>query len=142
MFNMDHCVYFHCLMNGSNHLQESDARPMHLCPVCLRKLHHSVGFDPVERYRNLLGFWKERQGEPEATDCLRAAQASASVTIATVFGGPRSVRAASDGHTGDSKTGGAPSTVPASANPAKEATVDSEPRLAYPVPTVYMHAEL
>ena len=22
-----------CLMNGSNHLEESDSRPMHLCPI-------------------------------------------------------------------------------------------------------------
>jgi len=38
MFGIEHCIYFHCLMNGSNHLEESDARPMHLCPVDLRKL--------------------------------------------------------------------------------------------------------
>jgi archaemetzincin len=30
MFGIAHCVYFHCLMNGSNHLAESDARPLHL----------------------------------------------------------------------------------------------------------------
>src|SRR5437762_8976062 len=45
MFGIKHGVFYHCLMNGSNHLAESDARPMHLCPVDLRKLHHSVGFD-------------------------------------------------------------------------------------------------
>jgi archaemetzincin len=53
MFGLDHCVYFECLMNGSNHLDEADARPQHLCPVCLRKLHHAVGFDPAARYRAL-----------------------------------------------------------------------------------------
>jgi len=56
MFGIQHCIYFHCLMNGSNHLVESDARPMHLCPVDLRKLQESIGFDVVERYRNLLAF--------------------------------------------------------------------------------------
>ena len=40
-------------MNGSNHLAESDRRPLHLCPVCLRKLQSSIGFDVVERYREL-----------------------------------------------------------------------------------------
>ena len=53
MFGMPHCIYFNCLMAGSNHLQESDARPMHLCPVCLRKLHFSVELDITERYRRL-----------------------------------------------------------------------------------------
>jgi len=43
-------------MNGSNHLQESDTRPLNLCPVCLRKLHFSIGYDVVERYRSLLQF--------------------------------------------------------------------------------------
>ena len=40
-------------MNGSNHLVESDRRPLHLCPVCLRKLEWSIGFDVVERYASL-----------------------------------------------------------------------------------------
>src|SRR5205823_15127928 len=56
MFGVQHCIYFHCVMNGSNHLAESDARPMHLCPVDLRKLQESIGFDVVARYRRLLDF--------------------------------------------------------------------------------------
>lgn len=56
MFGLKHCVFFNCLMNGSNHLSESDARPLHLCPVDLRKLQHSEGFDPEARYRRLLDF--------------------------------------------------------------------------------------
>jgi len=50
MFGLAHCIYFNCLMNGSNHLAESDRRPLHLCPVCLRKLQWSIGFDVVARY--------------------------------------------------------------------------------------------
>jgi len=53
MFGIEHCVYMRCIMNGSNHLAETDASPVHLCPVCLRKLHDSIGFDVVERYRAL-----------------------------------------------------------------------------------------
>jgi archaemetzincin len=56
MFGIEHCIFFHCLMNGSNHLEESDARPLHLCPVDLRKLHFSVGFDVLDRYRRLHDF--------------------------------------------------------------------------------------
>jgi archaemetzincin len=58
MFSLHHCIFFQCLVNGTNHLQESDSRPLHLCPVCLRKLHHNIGFDVVKRYRNLLDFYK------------------------------------------------------------------------------------
>jgi archaemetzincin len=51
MFGLAHCTFFNCLMNGSNHLMESDRRPLHLCPVCLRKLQWSIGFDVVKCYR-------------------------------------------------------------------------------------------
>jgi len=66
MFGIHHCTFFACLMNGSNHLEESDARPIDLCPVDLRKLHHSVGFDVVERYRRLHDFCRTNQFEHEA----------------------------------------------------------------------------
>jgi len=56
MFLLEHCIFFKCLINGSNHLAESDSRPLHLCPVCLRKLQFSIGFDVVDRYRKLLSF--------------------------------------------------------------------------------------
>jgi archaemetzincin len=59
MFQLEHCVFFRCLMNGSNHLEESDSRPLFLCPVCLRKLHYSIGFDVVERYQRLLSFYND-----------------------------------------------------------------------------------
>jgi archaemetzincin len=58
MFGVRHCIFFNCLMNGSNHLAESDRRPLDVCPVDLRKLHWSLGFDIVERYRQLRQFWQ------------------------------------------------------------------------------------
>jgi len=66
MFGLTHCVYFNCVMNGSNHLQESDRRPLHLCPVCLRKLQFSVGFDVVKRYEALAQFDRQAGLEDEA----------------------------------------------------------------------------
>ena len=57
MFSLGHCIFFKCLMNGSNHLKESDARPLSLCPACLRKVQFSIGFDVVDRYRKLLHFY-------------------------------------------------------------------------------------
>jgi archaemetzincin len=66
MFGLAHCVYFRCVFNGSNHLVESDARPMHECPVDLRKLHHSVNFDGPRRYANLDRFYRKAGFEDEA----------------------------------------------------------------------------
>jgi archaemetzincin len=66
VFGLAHCTFFHCLMNGSNHLAESDARPLHLCPVDLRKLQHSIGSDPVTRYRQLLDFSRKAGFDDEA----------------------------------------------------------------------------
>jgi len=56
MFGMQHCIYFDCLMNGSNHLAEADGKPLHLCPVCLRKLHSAGQIDILDRYRKLKSF--------------------------------------------------------------------------------------
>ena len=58
MFSLAHCIYFSCVMNGSNHLQESDSRPLALCPVCLHKLQYAIGFDVAARYRRLLEFYR------------------------------------------------------------------------------------
>lgn len=66
MFGLTHCIYYSCVENGSNHLAESDARPMHMCPVCLRKLQYSIGFEPERRYRDLLGFYQRVGFDDEA----------------------------------------------------------------------------
>merc|ERR1719265_2710196 len=55
MFGLKHCTWYNCLMRGSNgELVEHQTNYLHLCPVCLRKLHSSIGFDIRERYENLL----------------------------------------------------------------------------------------
>ena len=66
MFGIEHCIFYHCVMNGSNHLEESDARPHHLCPVDLRKLHYCIGFDAVGLYKKLQLFYEECGFEKEA----------------------------------------------------------------------------
>ncbi len=66
MLGLRHCVYFNCLMNGSNSLAESDRRPLHLCPVDLRKLQWSLGVDLIDRYRRLQAFWQDAGVEDEA----------------------------------------------------------------------------
>lgn len=66
MFGLKHCVFFECILNGSNHLGETDSRPMHLCPVCLRKLQLSVRCDLVKREESLLRFHEEQGFKQEA----------------------------------------------------------------------------
>ncbi len=67
LFGIKPCTHYHCGMNGSSNLRQSDAAPLYLCPVCLRKLHHSVGFDVIERYANLLRFYREQGFEQAAS---------------------------------------------------------------------------
>ncbi|XP_007421676.2 archaemetzincin-2 isoform X1 [Python bivittatus] len=53
IFGLHHCQWLQCVMQGSNHLEESDRRPLDLCPVCLRKLQSVLGFSILERYKAL-----------------------------------------------------------------------------------------
>jgi archaemetzincin len=67
MFGMLHCISYHCSMNGSNHLGEMDAQPIHLCPVCASKLQRSVGFNLMKRYKRLQQFYRISGLNNEAT---------------------------------------------------------------------------
>ncbi len=64
-FGLRHCIFFECVENGSNHQAESDRRPQHLCPVCLRKLQFAEGFDLEQRYRDLAFFYSVHGWSPE-----------------------------------------------------------------------------
>jgi archaemetzincin len=57
MFGMEHCVFYKCVMNGSNSIEELDSEPLHLCPVCQQKLAWNLGFDPADRYGKLEQFY-------------------------------------------------------------------------------------
>jgi predicted Zn-dependent protease len=69
LFGIAHCVYGKCVMNGSNHLAESESRPFALCPVDLRKLSATINdarlpsgqLDIVARERAMLE-WFEVHG--------------------------------------------------------------------------------
>lgn len=66
MYGLKHCIHYHCAMNGSNNLPESDAQPLHLCPVCLRKLHFATGCNVVQRYSDLFDFYQKSGLKKEA----------------------------------------------------------------------------
>jgi archaemetzincin len=74
ILTMKHCTAFGCLMNGSNHQGERDRRPLHLCPVCLRKLLWNLQAEPVACLKRLEGFCREN-GLEEADWYARAASA-------------------------------------------------------------------
>ena len=74
MFGLKHCIYYHCLMNVSNHDEENEKKPLHLCPVCLRKLHFSCNFDIKDRYELMAEFCEENQMLEQAQWFQKAAE--------------------------------------------------------------------
>lgn len=54
LFGLAHCQTFRCAMNGVADLDELDAIPLHLCPLCLRKLHLVTDLDLRARDAALL----------------------------------------------------------------------------------------
>jgi archaemetzincin len=56
ILTMKHCIAFSCLMNGSNHQEERDRRPLNLCPVCLRKLLWNLQVEPASYLKRLEAF--------------------------------------------------------------------------------------
>lgn len=53
MFQLQHCVAWECPMNGCNHQEEADSRPLEPCPHCLAKLMLATGLDPQKRWAEL-----------------------------------------------------------------------------------------
>lgn len=66
MFSCQHCIHAVCVMNGSNSLWESDARPNRLCSECLSKLHWNLSFDIERRQKKLVEFMKRHQLKKDA----------------------------------------------------------------------------
>jgi archaemetzincin len=56
---------FDPLIDPSKPIDE-DLRPMHVCPVCLRKLHLATGLDPLDHYQRLGEFYGEHAMADEA----------------------------------------------------------------------------
>lgn len=52
-FGIPHCIAYRCRMTGSNHLRESDRRPLEFCPECLPKIWWTCGIDPHDRFVQL-----------------------------------------------------------------------------------------
>lgn len=65
MFSMMHCIAYECCMCGSNHREESDLRPLALCPECAAKVCWACNADIIKRYENLTAFCKRNSLVPE-----------------------------------------------------------------------------
>jgi archaemetzincin len=61
ILTMQHCTAFRCLMNGVNHQEERDSRPLNPCPVCLRKLCWNLQVEPVAYLLRLAAFCQPQQ---------------------------------------------------------------------------------
>jgi archaemetzincin len=66
VFGMPHCIAYSCRMNGSNHLAESDRRPLEYCPECLPKIWWTCNMDPTMRCTRLLQFANEHRLDGDA----------------------------------------------------------------------------
>jgi archaemetzincin len=66
MFSMRHCTKYECLMSGTNHLGETDRRPLDTCPECTMKIAWAMNYPASDRYKKLAEFWrKQRRADEE-----------------------------------------------------------------------------
>jgi len=66
MFSMRHCTAYECNMCGANHREESDRRPLEVCPECVAKVWHATGADPLKRVQMLEDFCRTQNLDDEA----------------------------------------------------------------------------
>jgi archaemetzincin len=74
ILTMAHCIAHRCLMNGSNHQEERDRRPLHPCPVCLRKLCWNLQVEPASYVQRLADFCEGHGLKDDAVWFARAAE--------------------------------------------------------------------
>lgn len=77
MFSIRHCTKYECVMCGTNHLAETDRRPLDACPECTAKICWATRADPRERYARLAAFCAAQglAGEQKAYEAAVAALA-------------------------------------------------------------------
>ncbi len=75
MFSMRHCIKYECVMSGTNHLGETDSRPIDACPECMAKICWLSHTDPAKRFDRLAAFCRKNGMGKEADDFARKAAA-------------------------------------------------------------------
>lgn len=71
MFSMRHCTKWECLMSGTNHLAETDSRPVDACPECTAKICWLTDVGQKERYDKLAVFCRKNGLTIEAEEFTR-----------------------------------------------------------------------
>lgn len=77
MFSIKHCTKYECVMSGTNHLAETDRRPIDACPECTAKICWLSDVDAKERYVRLERFCRANGLIKEADEFRRKASALA-----------------------------------------------------------------
>jgi len=75
MFSMKHCTKYECVMSGTNHLGETDSRPIDACPECMAKICWLSDVDPAARYDRLAAFCRKNGLNKEADEFTRKSAA-------------------------------------------------------------------
>jgi archaemetzincin len=76
MFSMRHCTKYECLMSGTNHLGETDRRPLDTCPECTAKIAWAMKYPLDKRYENLAGYWGKLHWDEEHQLALKKLEAT------------------------------------------------------------------
>lgn len=72
MLRLEHCIAWECVMNGSNHREEADRRPLEPCPACQAKLQHAIRFDARGRWEVLVPAYADAGLEDAAAQAREA----------------------------------------------------------------------
>lgn len=75
MFSMRHCTKYECVMSGTNHIGETDRRPIDACPECTAKVCWLSDIDIVARYKKLAEFCRKNSLLKEAREFERKIKA-------------------------------------------------------------------
>jgi archaemetzincin len=75
MFSMKHCTRYECVMSGTNHIGETDRRPIDACPECMAKICWFSKVEPAVRYERLAKFCRDHGLADEARDFEKKAAA-------------------------------------------------------------------
>ena len=68
MFSIRHCTKYECVMSGTNHLGETDRRPIDACPECMAKICWMNKEKPSDRYKRLGAFARKYRMNEELKD--------------------------------------------------------------------------
>ena len=77
MFSMWHCTKYECLMSGTNHIAETDRRPIDACPECTAKVCWMSDTNQRTRYDKLAAFCRKNGLIKEAAEFTKKSAALA-----------------------------------------------------------------